>query len=464
MLKILFIDAVDADATNKPFETENETLSLTYLAAYLREHVDPIEIRIIDRHIEEEIRKFHADIVGISFVTVNFFIATRYAEIARSHGAKIVAGGPHVSSAPQTLPISMDVGVVGEGEDTLLELVKVFPIHHWEDPEELKGIRGIVFHSGQNGISMTPHRPFLELDKLPMPARDLFPHPRRGIMSSRGCPYKCSFCFRCHLERKVRYLSAENVVKEILHIVDTYHVSHIHIFDDLFIIPRKRFENVVEALKGEGIPGRISFNCNVRPNLVDERLARQLLRLNVTSVFLGIESGVQRVLSSLKPQSATVEQNERAIRILNDHGILTTAGIIIGSHDETREEMFETLDWIKRSELDQFELMLLTPLPGTEVWNEALQRGIVSYDMDWSRLDLRADEMGKEPVVVSRAISKEEMIYIYDLFLRERDAYRKKNSKKILSKTMMGLVRHPRILMKKLVSPDSYRMLARLLK
>ncbi len=464
-LKILLIDAIDAESTGKPFETVNESLSLPCLAAYLRKFLDSAEIRIIDRNVSVEIDRFAPDIVGISFVTVNYSIAKRYAGIGREKGAKVVGGGPHISSAPLTLPPEMDVGVVGEGEAALLELVRIFPNRRWEDAEELSRIPGIVFHADDGERKATPGRNPLSLDDLPLPARDLFHHPGRGIITSRGCPYKCVFCFRAHLERKVRYASPEKVIEEIIHLVETYRVQHIHIYDDLFNLPEKRFDYIVDALVAEGVPKRTSFDGNMRPNLVNDRLATQLKRLNVTGVFLGIESGVQRILSYLKPQVADVAQNERAVRILNGHGILTNAGIIIGSPDETKEEIMETLAWIKRSGLDMFEVLLLTPLPGTLVWEEAMERNLVSYDMDWSRLDLRADEIaGSQPVVVSKVLGKEEMLEIYRLFVEERKKYKSANTLKVTRKVVSNLLAHPGILLRVLGTMGSYRLLYNRLK
>lgn len=88
--------------------------------------------------------------------------------------------------------------------------------------------------------------------------------------------------------------------------------------------------------------------------------------------------------------------------------------------------MLQTLSWIKRSGLDQFEVLLLTPLPGTQVWKEAIERNLVSYDMDWTRLDLRANEiMDSQPVVVSKVLPKEEVLLMYYIFIEERDKHKK---------------------------------------
>ena len=456
-MKILLINAIDVESDYKPFETSDESLALPYLAAYLRHRMCSVEIKIVDRNVLQEIADFSPDIVGLSFVTINFAIAKKYATVAKQYGAKVVAGGPHLSSAPGTLPEEIDVGVVGEGEETLYELVVIFAKHHWEDVKELACVRGIVFHESEGGIHISARRPTPDINQIPLPARDLFHHNSKGMITSRGCPYLCRFCFRAHLDRTVRYAAVENVVNEVAHLLKTYQVKHINIYDDMFTLPRKRFYEIVDRLVTIGIPDEVSFNCNIRPNDLDEELALQLKRLNVTNVFLGIESGVQRTLSYLKPQNATVAQNEKAIRILKEIGILTSGGIIIGSPDETREEIMQTFSWLKGSKMDNFEVMLCTPLPGTTVWTDALERGLVSFNMDWSRLDIRTNELnGKEPVIVSKTLTKAEIIHLYSMFIREKARWYNTDLGNSLLRRMFHLIKTPNKLLNKMVNPDSY--------
>lgn len=459
MLKILLIDAIDFEATNKPNESAYEPLGLLYLASHLRSQLDSVEIRIIDRNVQEEIDRFNPDIAGFAFVTINYNIARKYAGIAKSRGIKVVGGGPHLSAVPRTLPREMDIGVVGEGERTFLELIRRFPSSHWEDPGDLKRIPGIVFRDPEGCLIETGERePVESLDSQCFPARDLFSGRQMGIVTSRGCPYRCSFCFNAHLHRKVRYRTPESVLREIKELVSVFGLKHVAIHDDLFVTPAKRFDAIVESVVREGIPRRVSFSCNVRPNLVTEHLARQLSRMNVNAVFMGIESGVQRTLSYLKPQNATVEQNSIAIKLLNKFGIHTHAGIIIGSPDETEEEIEATLSWLKEADLDMFEVLLLTPLPGTPIWEDALDRGLVSYHMNWSRLDLRMNELnGEDPIIVSRVLSKGKIMELFDKFLVEKGNLYKKYERRGLHKYARNLAKNPERLVYKLADWRSYR-------
>lgn len=463
-MRILLVEAIET-TDRKVLEASYEPIAVLGLAAYLRQQMPSLDIRIIDRDFEDAVDSFRPDLVGIGFVTKNYPVARNYAKIARERGIPVVAGGPHISAAPSTLPEEFDVGVVGEGEQTLLELVRLHEKGKLDDERELSRIAGVVHRTPGGGLETTAPRMLIEdLDALPIPARDLFHSRPHGVASSRGCPFTCSFCFNTHLQKKTRYRSPESVVGEIKGILRDFSPRHINMFDDLFVHPEKRFGQIVDRLVAEGIPKEVWFGCTVRPSSVTPAIARNLGRMNVTMAFLGIESGVQRVLSYLKPQNATVAQNERAIRILNDHGIIVGGGIIIGSPDETEAEILETLEWLKTSGMDIYDVLLLMPLPGTPVWEEAMARGLVSYNMDWSRLDLRANELsGKEPVVMSKTLSWERLNELLELFLAERARFESRLPRTTIRKTLNLLARNPSRIPALLSRPSTYEAAFRLL-
>jgi radical SAM superfamily enzyme YgiQ (UPF0313 family) len=139
-MKILLVNAIDIGGKNKPYEEASEGLAIPYIASYIQQHMDSAIIAFVDRNFEEELDRLEPDIVGISFVTINYHIAARYAEIAKTRGVRVVGGGHHISAAPMTLPYGMDVGVIGEGEETFLDLLKNYapeypgnhiPVERW---------------------------------------------------------------------------------------------------------------------------------------------------------------------------------------------------------------------------------------------------------------------------------------------------------------------------------------------
>jgi magnesium-protoporphyrin IX monomethyl ester (oxidative) cyclase len=192
--------------------------------------------------------------------------------------------------------------------------------------------------------------------------------------------------------------SAEYVVNEIKYLYDTYDVTFISFYDDLFIADIPRLKKIVALLKEYNLLGKIKFSCSCRANLITPETSELLKKLNVVSVAMGLESGCKNTLKFLKGNTVSVDDNKKAIKLLTDAGIFANAAFIIGSPQETKEEMMETYNFIKKSKLYFFDTYFLTPMPGTPIWEYAKNKGLVSDDMDWERLD------------------KEEMLKIYRKF------------------------------------------------
>jgi magnesium-protoporphyrin IX monomethyl ester (oxidative) cyclase len=454
MTRILFIDANRYWDAMREFETMTDHPGLLYLYSYLRQEFGPnyFDIKIIYRDIEQSLATFKPDVVGISSVTQNFNIAKRYAKLAKSAGCSVVVGGAHISAMPESLSVSMDVGVVGEGEETIVELMKLYEREKtFANKELLRQVQGIVYSHNGKYIQTEPRPLIAPLDKIPFPARDLsYINRVAGIFTSRGCPYKCRFCFTTHHWKKVRLFSPGYVLKEIKELIEKYHVKQIGILDDLFISNKKRLTEIVELLKKEKIPEIVSFTCNVRADHVDDTTVSLLKEMNVKEVFMGAESGVQRTLTYLKGDNITVEQNKIAIDILKGYGIWCAAGIIIGSPTETKEEILGTLQFVKESKLDKFYVFTLTPLPGTPVWDYALERGMVSNDMDWDKLRMEFSEIPDKAIVLSEVLTRDELFKLYRLFEKEKVIRDFKDLRTRSLRELGDVIRHPMLFFKKL--------------
>ena len=278
---------------------------------------------------------------------------------------------------------------------------------------------------------MTAPRELIEdLDKIPYPARDLIDIEDHTLMfTSRGCPYKCIFCSSCKFWKTVRFHSANYVVNEIKMLKEKYHVKYIDIADDLFIADKKRLRDIVSMLKKEKID--IKFGCDARANMVDDETMKLLKDMNVQKIVYGLESGNDRILTYLKgidgKPTVTVQQNYDAVKIANKYGILVNAGFVIGSPDETREEIMDTLKLAKTSGLNHFEPYVITPLPGTEIWEIAKKKGLVSDNMDWNKLDVMFGENYKDAIIISDKLNREELHELYNKFKKVQTRLRIKN-------------------------------------
>lgn len=419
-MKVLLINVIDE---KDKVQTQYPSLGLGYIATYTKKYVkQPINIKIIDSKAEREIEEFKPDIVGLSAVSENFKKAKRIAKFCKDKGIIVMIGKSHITSVPSCLDENMDVGVLGEGEETFKELIELYIDKKRFKHEDLETIKGIVFHR-DGKLIITEKREFIkELDSIPSPDTELL-NIKKGdevhIFASRGCPYKCVFCFSSKYWGAARFFSAKYVVNEIRSLYEKYKPPRINLFDDLFIADKERLRKIVKLSKNESYYKKVRFTITVRANLVNEEISGLLKELNVDIVNMGLESGNDRVLTYLKGGSVTVQDNKDAIECLKKCGLEVSASFIIGSPSETKEEVLDTLQFIKSSKLDLFEIYLLTPFPGTPVWDYALKKGLVSDDMDWDRLKIDFLQHYDKAVMLSEKMSRNEIKELHNLFLWE---------------------------------------------
>ena len=418
-MKILFINAIDP---TKPIQTQFPPLGIGYLFSSLRERFgkDTIEFKVVNGEVEQAIQDFQPNLIGISSVSQNFNRAVFYAALAKAHDLPVVVGGVHISMMPSSLTDDMDVGVIGEGEGTICDLIGLYLDRGVFTPESLQSVKGIIYHDNGRLVTTGKRRPIECLDSLPPPARDLFPvQSRTYIFTARGCPFKCTFCASTRFWQGVRMFSPEYIIAEIQQLVERDGVNHICIYDDIFPLSAKRIRDITSGLRERGLLGKVKFECSIRANLVSGRIIALLKVMGVKEMGLGLESGSNKSLYYLKGNDVDVEDNAEAVRIIREHGISAHVSFILGSPYETMAEAMMTYRFVKQNRLLSFDLYLLTPFPGTPVWDYALLRGLVSDDMDWSSLDV-AYSGRDDSVIVSEHLTKAEIDGLFARFARLR--------------------------------------------
>jgi anaerobic magnesium-protoporphyrin IX monomethyl ester cyclase len=422
--RVLLVNAV-----NPYVEAQNRypALGLGYLVAMLnRELGDAVEVRLIEEDVAETIKNWQPHLLGLSSVSQNYNLAKSYAELGREAGIPVIIGGYHITELPSNLTPAMNVGVLGEGEFALVELVELYREHRGLPPAKLAEIEGLIYWDGDEQVQ-TPPREVVgkkekDLDALPMADRSMMRvRPHSNMLTSRGCPYNCTFCASTRFWPNIRYFSPEYMMEEITHLRDTYGVKYITFHDDLFIANTKRLAGLHELVMREGLPQQgFRFSCASSATRITDDTARMLKEMNFVSVSMGLESGNQEVLTRLKGKAFKVDINENAVHTLHRHGIHPHASFILGEPTETVEQMMETYDFIKRNPLSLVNLYVLTPLPGTPQWHAAKAKGLVSDDMDWDQLNISFELDWKRVILVSETVSREELHRVYQKFRRLR--------------------------------------------
>ena len=428
-IRFLLVNAIDTKAT---IETCFPNLGLGYIASSLRKEVPfrrghTVEFKVVDSNVAECIKEWQPDLVGITAVSQNYNNAMEYAKIAKSFGLPVIMGGVHISALPQTLTANMDVGIVGEGERTIVDLISLWATEGKFYNRHLAEIDGIVFHNGDKLVETKARDLIQTIDNISFPARDILKIDKSTSMfTSRGCPYNCTFCFSTRFWNRVRFFSAEYVVEEIELLYKTYGVRQINFWDDLFIADRKRLSNIIDILDKKGLLGKISYTCNARSNLVTDELIQVLKVMGVKAIGMGFESGCQSTLEYLKGKNITVEDHTRAIEILRANKLSFYVSFIIGSPFEDRDSILETIKFIKYNKITEFSTHVLTPYPGTPVWEYAKGKGLVSDNMDWGRLDIKFGE-NSNPVFVSEKLIPNEIRILYNQMEDIRKHYARKS-------------------------------------
>ncbi|MBU0762299.1 MAG: B12-binding domain-containing radical SAM protein [Candidatus Altiarchaeota archaeon] len=383
-------------------------LGVGYVVSYLRSKGFDYDFVFVEpsdclEDAAKQICGFRPDIVGLSACSADFNKVKKLSSLIKEGcGSLVFLGGSHISSVPETLPSTVDVGFLGEAEETSVEVFRLL-----EDgklsPEHLKDVAGVVYFDG-GSLQVNGRRPYIkDLDSVPYPARDLFStaYWKRGdtsLMTSRGCPFNCSFC-QVRAEWKVcRYHSAEYVVGEIKEVYGKYGIHTFGVIDDLFIANKERIKEIIGALKREGLLGKVRFAVNGRANLMDEELVSLLKEMGVVEVALGLESMSPKILSLLK-DCVTVEQNKEAVDLIYMGGLKSGGLFMIGTPGESLEDMLLTYDYVKnnRHKFGGMQVCVTTPLPKTRLWDLCVAEGKVDPDInkvEWDKLSISTEDLG----------------------------------------------------------------------
>ena len=404
-------------------------LGICYLAAVLKKNKIPVSI--IDAEAEnlsyggilKRIKIFRCNFVGITSTTVAFSKALELAKKIKYSNKDIFTaiGGPHVSALPQeTLEHNcFDVGVIGEGEYTFLELVQAL-----SNKKNYENIKGLVIKKNGKIIKTKSREPIENLDELPYPARELLPDknlynpppmnylkkPVLSIVTSRGCPNKCTFCDHGVFGYKFRGHSAKRIVEEIKMLIRDYNAKEISIVDDNFTVDKKRVFEFCRLLKQNKI--NIPWNARVSENTVTKKMLKSMKETGCWYIEIGIETGSPRVLKDLKKET-TLEKIADIVKYANKIGFEVKGFFIIGTPTDTKESIEQTIKFAKKIPLTDIVTTIFTPFPNTEAYSQSKKYGKILHNSDWAKFN------NWEVVFLPKNLAKEQIGYYWKKFYRE---------------------------------------------
>lgn len=374
-------------------------IGILSIAAYLAEkgfEVKVADCRMPAARANEAIRNmllFKPDMAGFTATTSGFIDAYRIAEALKNAdpGIRIIFGGVHVSalrgSILENFPC-IDYVINGEGEKAMAELAA---------GASLDSIQGLVYRNG-SGIKDNGVRTDLcDLDSLPFPAYNmldgfpktfqppLFNYPRfpsATMISSRGCPYQCSYCDRSVFRKSFRYNSADYLYEQMVFLKKEFNIRHIFFYDDLFTFHRRRIEEFCGLMRKK--PLHMTFNCAVRVGHIDDDLLKMLKAAGCWMVSIGMESGDPDLLARHK-SNMDLEEVRSAVRSIQRCGIRVKGLFMMGLPGETEQSIRKTTDFIETLELDDVNMTKFTPFPGSPIYKTVREEG--EFKEDWELMN-----------------------------------------------------------------------------
>jgi anaerobic magnesium-protoporphyrin IX monomethyl ester cyclase len=404
-------------------------LGLAYIAAVLEQN--NFEVKIFDcpiceidhEKLKAELDSFQPTIVGIGSTTPTIESALKSARVSKEvcPDAKVLIGGPHATFADKqilTIEKAVDIVVRGEGEETVLELAKQSP-----ELQKVSEIKGITFRK-DNQIIQAPDRPFIQnLDALPRPAWKYIPVEKYWIigkkllpiLSSRGCPFQCSFCVASRMfGAPFRARSPKSVLDELEWLRDEYGAEGVSFQDDTLTYDRKRTIEICDGIIERNI--NLPWGCFTRADKVTREVLAKMNKAHCHEISFGVDAGCQRIRDSFK-KSLTTEQCTNAIKWTKEAGIFVTMSVILGYPGETKETLQETLDLVRKVEPDDVWLCLATPYPGTDL-RALVESNGWKMSEDW-RLYNTMNPIFEDPLLPAKVIAQMRKAF-YDKFYNSR--------------------------------------------
>ena len=335
------------------------------------------------RQLAQALEAFQPEVVGITTMTIQYASALQTARVVKewNRDCTVILGGPHASVMPRLMidwPHT-DLVVKGEGEDAFLEILKRLRSHG----RDVETIPGVITKNNAGGVDAPPQE-IDRLDDLPFPDRSALMKPESYspedmglILTSRGCPYHCSYC--SNFTRKTRFRSVENVLAEVCEVQKAFGTRQFMFKDDSFTLRRERIANFCTQIVEKRID--MLWECTTRLDLLDEGLMGLMKRAGCNRVGVGIESGDDEMLKTYNKR-LTKQQIREGVRVLQHSSIFWTGYFMMALPMETQEQILRTLEFMTELRPSYAAIGVYKPYPGTRLFAMAEELGLVDSNVE----------------------------------------------------------------------------------
>ncbi len=375
-------------------------LGLLYIASTIKKHnlgktivIDANAMRMANEKIITKLIQYKPDIIGISSNIVTHKSAIELAKLIRQNNTKqlLVAGGPFPVLLPQKYLQYCDIVVAGEGEKTFCNILNAYNA----DNKSIFALKGVLYKDGDNIVRNEPGELIENLDELPFPDYEVL-QPSLGyysrysrvvrktmapVMTSRGCPYQCTYCNKSIFGAKFRTRSPGNIIKEIEWLHSKLNVDQIDVLDDNFNLITDNAEEVLDRIIAMDLGIAINCQNGLRADKITDDFAKKLKKSGVFKVGLGIETADPHLMKTIK-KNLDLEKVKTAITALRRQGIVVHGYFILGLPGDTPSTMRTTINFAKKANPHFCNFSICIPFPGTEVYEAVKRSGRCLVDIE----------------------------------------------------------------------------------
>lgn len=400
--------------STKPNYNYSFPMGLSYIYSVIKQNgysIDAYNLNHEEGKVEDLMNKKLGekkyDIVGVGGMAIDYQVVEKIINICKNHNSKplVILGGPIITSNKEIISknINFDIGVIGEGEITIIELLKKI-----EKKESIKEVKGICYKENEKIIFTAPREQIDDLDSIPFPDYGAFgfekvlgnqdslglffglmDNPRAyPLLGSRGCAFQCTFCHHS-IGSRYRKRSVKNIINEIESAINKYKINSFVLNDDLFSANKERLYEFCKEIKklNEKYSINLSWWCSLWVGTIDEKMLNTLKDAGCFYVGFGFESYSKDVLKSMK-KPITPEQIDNAIKLCMKVNMPVVGNFIFGDINETKETAEETLNYWKNNCRGQVKLFFIHPYPGSEIYKSCLDRGIIKDELNFIKNEI----------------------------------------------------------------------------